>query len=376
MAENAPDATSVSASDGDRRRVGIVLLPGFTLLTYSALIDVLRHDGATAEPPLGFECRVVGSGAVRSSCGIDVTPTHPIRDVADCDVVVVLGGREVAAVFGRGSIIDGLRAADGQGATLVGAGSGLFLLIEAGFFDSTPCATDWYGGQDRDLRFAGVEAIPGRDLVVAPRRVSCAGGVAALDLGRWLIDRHDTARSETETPTLAHSREVARDSETEEETCDPRVRRARSLIERHLARPMRVEAIAAAVGLSKRQLERLFHQEVGHSVQQYSRDVRVAFGLWLLVHTTKSITDVALEAGFSDSSHFNRLFRSAFGRVPSEMRRDGDAVAGALPDHWRSIFETVAHRERREMQGAPCGAIARLPILFADRREIESHHPR
>ncbi len=304
--------------------LGIVLLPGFTLLSYSALNDVLRHGcDRGAESRVDFDCRIPGSAPVRSSCGVEVVPTAPLPAAEACDLVAVLGGREATALAGRGAIIDGLRLADARVATLVGSGSGLFPLIEAGFFDDAPCATDWYGECDGDLRFAGVEAVTGRDLVVAERRVSCAGGAAALVLGNWLIECHcgpsRAAGTMAKALVAAVPAPISSHDDGGEAARDPRVRRALGLIARNLARPMRVEAIAAAVGLSKRQLERVFHQLVGRSVQQYSHDLRIGFGLWLLVKTTKSITDVALEAGFSDGSHFNRLFRTAYGMVPSEV---------------------------------------------------------
>lgn len=375
-------AAQIAEMSHSRRVVlGIVLLPGFTLLSYSALIDVLRHgcDRGT-QRRVDFDCRILGSAPVRSSCGVELVPAAPLPTAEACDLVVVLGGREATALAGRGAIIDGLRLADARGATLVGSGSGLFLLIEAGFFDGAPCATDWYGERDRDLRFAGVEAVGGRDLVVAERRVSCAGGAAALALGTWLIERHCGPLRAVGAPARTPVAPVPVPTASNDDdggARDPRVRRALGLIERNLARPMRVEAIAAAVGLSKRQLERLFHQLVGRSVQQYSRDLRIGFGLWLLVNTGKSITDVALEAGFSDSSHFNRLFRTAYGMVPSEARRGGGTAVGDLPLHWQHLFARAAGPQSDDSRAPGLREpLYALPILLAGRKAAEARHPR
>ena len=85
---------------------------------------------------------------------------------------------------------------------------------------------------------------------------------------------------------------------------DPRVRRAMLQIEQNLSTPQKVEDIAQGVGLSKRQLERIFRKVVGKSIQEFSRELRVFYGLWLLTNSARTITAVATESGFSDISHF------------------------------------------------------------------------
>ncbi len=136
---------------------------------------------------------------------------------------------------------------------------------------------------------------------------------------------------------------------------DPRVRQTIALIEENLETPLTVGAIAKTVNLSRRQLERLFHQAIGSSIQHYSRVLRVTYGHWLLTQTDWPITEIALEAGFSDSSHFNRLFRAAFGTVPSDIRRSGLSDT-RVPPHWQGLFHRKlisGETERRIPQWTP-----------------------
>ncbi|WP_163363963.1 helix-turn-helix domain-containing protein, partial [Klebsiella aerogenes] len=100
--------------------------------------------------------------------------------------------------------------------------------------------------------------------------------------------------------------------------------------------PQKVDDIAHTVGLSKRQLERVFRKVVGKSIQEFSRDLRVFYGLWLLANSDKTITIVATESGFSDISHFNRLFRATFGCAPSVIRREGPEAMKALIRRWQA----------------------------------------
>ncbi len=334
-----------SAPRDGKITIGLLLLPGFTLLSYSALIDVLQtaRESDRGEPSSLSWAVIGGSKPVRSVCGVEAPASVMISQAPCFDYVIVIGGRAASPLPERSSMIECLRRADLGGATLGGVGSGMFLLIEAGLFDGRRCATDWYVQDDYRLRFASVRTCPGEELVVDNRRISCGGGVAAFDLGHWLLRRLRCQASPAVAVAarlfdLASPRPEGRLSE-EPVGGDARVRRALGIIERNLDAPLRAESIAASVGLSKRQLERLFHAEIGTGIQQYSRDLRTGYGLWLLLRTSRSITDVALACGFSDSSHFNRTIHGAFGVTPTEARRDGRPSLESLSKRWLQLFK-------------------------------------
>ena len=337
---------------GVRRRVkvGFILLPGFTMFSYSALVYILKHcTDPAAAVGIDFEYLVLGQNPALTTCGVQVPPTAPLHAARGCNYVFVIGGRTVAPIENRRSILEGLTSADMNSATLVGVGSGLFVLIEAGFFDGLPCATDWYRGADRDTRFAEVQPISGINLVVSGRRVSCAGGLAALELGSWLLERHYSAiGADVPAPQelSASLPETDQNSGTGESALDARVLRAIKIIERNPGQPSKVKSLASSLGISKRQMERLFQQEMKQTVQQYCRQLRLGYGYWLLLNTPKSITEIATVTGFSDSSHFNRCFRSRFATTPSHARQSKLCVGDAISPQWASLYERVVKSEQ------------------------------
>ncbi len=329
-----------------RVKVGFILLPGFTMFSYSALVYILKHcTDPAAAVGVDFEYLVLGQKPAQTTCGVQVPPTAPLQAARDCNYVFVIGGKTAAPIEDRRSILEALTNADRNSATLVGTGSGLFVLIEAGFFDKLPCATDWYRSTDRDTRFAEVQQIPGVNLMVSGRRVSCAGGLAALELGSWLLERHYSAiGAEIPAPQelSASSSEAEQNFEAREDPRDPRVLRALKIIERNLGQePLKVESLASSLGISKRQIERLFQQEMKQPVQQYCRNLRLAYGYWLLLNTSKSITEIATITGFSDSSHFNRCFRTQFAMNPSQARQSQVSVENVISPHWASLYESI-----------------------------------
>jgi transcriptional regulator GlxA family with amidase domain len=327
-----------------RVKVGFILLPGFTMFSYSALVYILKHcTDPAAAVGIDFEYLVLGQKPAQTTCGVEVPSTAPLQAARTCNYVFVIGGRTAVPIENRRSILEALTSADMNNATLVGAGSGLFVLIEAGFFDRLPCATDWYRGADRDTRFAEVQQISGVNLVVSGRRVSCAGGLAALELGSWLLERHYSAIGvDLPAPQELSASPRDQNSGTSEPKLDTRVLRALKIIERNPGRPLKVKALALSLGTSKRQLERLFQQEMKQSVQQYCRHLRLGYGYWLLLNTPKSITEVATVTGFSDSSHFNRCFRTQFATTPTKARQSKVSVDDVIAPRWASLYERVA----------------------------------
>ncbi|CAN7755331.1 helix-turn-helix domain-containing protein [Variovorax sp. LjRoot130] len=334
-----------------RVKVGFILLPGFTMFSYSALVYILKHcTDPAAAVGVDFEYVVLGQKPAQTTCGVQVPPTAPLHAARDCNYVFVIGGKTAAPVEDRRSILEALTSADMKGATLAGIGSGLFVLIEAGFFDRLPCATDWYRGADRDTRFAEVQQISGLNLVVSGRRVSCAGGLAALELGSWLLERHYSAiGAEIPAPQelSASPTETEQNSGTRENPLDARVLRALKIIERNLGQqPLKVESLASTLGVSKRQIERLFQQEMKQPVQQYCRQFRLAYGYWLLLNSPKSITEIATITGFSDSSHFNRCFRAQFATTPSQARQSKVSVDDVISPQWASLYESIVKSDQ------------------------------
>jgi AraC-like DNA-binding protein len=83
-----------------------------------------------------------------------------------------------------------------------------------------------------------------------------------------------------------------------------------------------VAAAAEAQDISPRYLQRLI-APTGNTFTEHVNELRLqrAFALLTEAHDDeRRISDIALDAGFSDISHFNRLFRSRFGDTPSRVR--------------------------------------------------------
>ena len=85
--------------------------------------------------------------------------------------------------------------------------------------------------------------------------------------------------------------------------------------------PLSVTEIARQIGNSKRQLERHFRAALDTSPQAAFLDIRLAFARHLLEATDKSVSAIAVDSGFCNSSHLSRIFRLRYDCTPSEIRK-------------------------------------------------------
>jgi transcriptional regulator GlxA family with amidase domain len=96
--------------------------------------------------------------------------------------------------------------------------------------------------------------------------------------------------------------------------------RAIQIMSERLDEPVSPSEIASSLGISTRQLERLFGKYLNTSPKKYYMEMRLERAQNLLVQTEASIIEVALACGFENSGHFARVYRSTYGITPTLQR--------------------------------------------------------
>jgi YesN/AraC family two-component response regulator len=99
------------------------------------------------------------------------------------------------------------------------------------------------------------------------------------------------------------------------------VRRAMAYVHEHYAEPISREDIARHLGMSSDYLTHCFRAELGMTFIAYVNRYRVTQAKTLLAESNKSLTEIAMAVGFSDSSYFSRVFRRQVGISPDVYRR-------------------------------------------------------
>ena len=347
--------------------VGIIPLQNFTLTTFSGFIDMLRlaADEGDRSRPNACAWTVLGPDRkpVRSSCGVEVQPQEAFGTPDRFDVIVVAGGLlpppEDRMLGARARAF--LQAAHRAEVELVGICTGSFALVEAGLLrPGARCCVSWYHYPDLLERFPDVTPVADRLWVRDGAITTCAGGLAAVDLAATLIQERlgGAVAQKSLHILLAEGPRSGASTQPQPPNMlpvrDRRVRRAMLLMEQNLSSPLDAGQLAIEVAVSKRQLERLFRRDLGVGMQQFGRDMRLSYAVWLMTHASTRISDVAAHCGFADAAHFSRTFRTAFGDSPVAAHRRGPAALQAMLERWWPYGRLL------EAAGPP-GAAASLP---------------
>lgn len=115
------------------------------------------------------------------------------------------------------------------------------------------------------------------------------------------------------------------DGDTDESRDLLRIGEAIAHIETHYAEDITLDELARLSHLSKRHFSRVFRECIGRSPIEHLLHVRIQHATELLRHTDRTITDIAIDCGFSDSNYFTRLFRKLMTQPPNQYRQDSPA---------------------------------------------------
>ena len=101
-----------------------------------------------------------------------------------------------------------------------------------------------------------------------------------------------------------------------------KIDRILNFIHLHYFEPLSLPEIAERFSMTETYLSRYFKEKVGQNYVNYLNDVRLENAVADLSQTDKSITEIALDHGFSTPSVFNRYFKSKYGKTPSVYRKE------------------------------------------------------
>jgi AraC family transcriptional regulator len=100
----------------------------------------------------------------------------------------------------------------------------------------------------------------------------------------------------------------------------PRVARINAYVQAHLTDAITLEQLAALVDLSPFHFARAFKRTTGLAPHQFVTLARIEHAKVALLHTDETVQSIAYSVGYTNISHFRRVFRAHTGRLPSELR--------------------------------------------------------
>jgi len=309
-------------------RIAFLLVPQFSMMAFSAAIEPLRSANRMSGRPL-FEWQLISIDGkeVMASNGIGIAVHRSLDELRKIDMLVVCAGLEPVQ-FGRNNRIHHhLRRLARHGSRIGAISTGSFILADAGLLTDRRCTVHWEYADLFRSRYPNLQV--GRDLYVVDRGVfTCSGGTAALDMMLHFV-------SEASGPDIAvavaeqfiHPRIRKQEDHQRLETHarygidSPKLVEIIRLMEEAVENPLDIRQIANLAGVSPRQVERLFREQLGASPKTFYLKLRLARARTLLRQTVNPILGIALECGFGSTSHLYHAYKRVFGIAPTDERR-------------------------------------------------------
>lgn len=202
-------------------------------------------------------------------------------------------------------------------------GAPVWWLLQQGAFGNLPVALPWLFHADFD---GPAEQATLHLYQLQHNRLSCVGNAASLDFALALIEVLCGSSLQNQIKEMLCLEKVRAGSELQHvaqqsRSLQPKLSEAVQLMQANLEEPLSTDDIANLVGLSRRQLERLFKQHLNNMPSRYYLELRLQRSRQLLLETHHSIVQIGLMCGFSSGSHFSTAFGMLFGTTPREERQ-------------------------------------------------------
>jgi AraC family transcriptional regulator, glycine betaine-responsive activator len=321
------------------RRFVFLLLEQFTLLSFAGAVEPLRianrMSGRTlyswalaGEAGAGGFSTCSNGAAFRLDMGLD--------EVARDDTLLVCGGLDVQRATTR-PVLNWLRREARRGVTVGGLCTASWALARAGLLDGRRATIHWENIDGFSEEFEEVK-LTKSVFVIDGNRLSTAGGTSSIDLMLKLIaaDHGEDLANLVADQLIYSAIRTDRDSQrlsvpTRIGVRHPKLAQVIQMMEAAIEEPVSPADLADDVGMSTRQLERLFRRYLNRSPKRYYMELRLQKARNLLMQTDMSVINVALACGFASPSHFSKCYRAQYNTTPYRERGTQGAPGPTMP---------------------------------------------
>ncbi|MBT5415158.1 MAG: GlxA family transcriptional regulator [Rhodospirillaceae bacterium] len=312
-------------------RIAFFLVPDFSMIAFSSAVEPLRIANRMAGRKL-YAWRIVSKDGkpVRASCGVAVIADARITPFANgarlpFSSVLVCSGIGAEHYEDR-EVFSWLRSIARKGVDIGAICTGSHILARAGLLAGYRCTIHWENLSGFAEAFPDVD-VAAHLFAIDRNRFTCSGGTAGLDMMLHLISQQHGEELAAKVSEQCLLDQIRRSHSSQRMPLNvrlgghhPKLIATIGMMEANLEEPLSPEELAAHVGLSRRQLERLFRKHLGRSPAQYYLELRLERARHLLYQTNMAVLDVALASGFVSASHFSKCYRQMYGKTPRAER--------------------------------------------------------
>ncbi|MFD1158023.1 GlxA family transcriptional regulator [Roseovarius aestuarii] len=322
-----PETAKIStATSKAPRRYVFVLMDNFTLLCFSAAVESLRIANRMAGETL-YDWVLAGEGGTTVSCsaGAEFKLDIDLAELRRDDILLMCGGINVQAATTK-KMLNWLRREARRGLKVGGLCTAAYTVAKAGLLDGKRATIHWENQDSFLEEFEDVE-LTKSVFVVDGNRMTTAGGTSSIDLMLKIIaDDHGEKLANAVADQLIYS-SIRTDQDTQRLSVPtrigvrhPKLSQVIQMMESNIEEPISPSILAKDVGMSTRQLERLFRRYLNRSPKRYYMELRLQKARNLLMQTDMTVINVALACGFASPSHFSKCYRAHYNTTPYRER--------------------------------------------------------
>ena len=308
------------------RRFVFVLIENFTLLSFSSALDALRIANRMSGKKL-YDWTFIGENEEFVSCsaGTQFKLDNSLIELHRDDTILLCGGTSIQESTTK-KLIGWLRREARRGLVIGGLCTAAYPMAKAGLLDDKKATIHWENQDSFAEEFLEVE-LTKTVFVCDGNRYTTAGGTSSIDLLLKIIaDEHGEELANAVADQMIYS-SIRTDQDTQRLSVPtrigvrhPKLSKVIQMMEINIEEPISPSILARDVGMSTRQLERLFRRYLDRSPKRYYMELRLQKARNLLMQTDMSVINVALACGFASPSHFSKCYRAHYETTPYRER--------------------------------------------------------
>lgn len=317
------------------KRVTIVLVPGFSHLSLGAVLEPLHTLGAIApDVDIKIDIASISEPDIASASGLSV---HCPVSLASChaslnstekpDALFLCCGLKTP-YKSQSDLRKLVRACVRAGVPLYGLGCATWKMADAGVLRNGHGTVHWKTLAAFTERNRDIEAHDAL-FVTSGKVTSCAGESAALDLAVSFLQTEFSHQHAERVcnhllisfPRRGDTRQPRGDTDRMRDVPEA-LKKAVTMMAENLEDPLTVSSVARSIGISLRQIERLFAAHLSTAPKKYYLKLRLQHARQLIEQTSLSILEISLASGFVSRRVFTKYYREEFGFPPSHTRRN------------------------------------------------------
>ena len=321
----------MNRKEASNRRVVLLVMPPVRELDLVGIVDVFASANRVLPVERHYQIEIVTTARERNIAGMQglsfVGGKHYSAVRGVIDTLLVPGGEGVETKVPTQAVLSWLRR-HAEGSRRIGSiCTGAFMLAHAGLFDGRRATTHWAYAKELAARFPAVKVDPTPIWIREDKFYSSAGVTSGIDLCLALLEEdHGRAIALQVARTLVvflcrPGNQAQFSVSLQQQATENRpLRDLQMWILDHVNEDLSIPALAARVGMSERNFQRVFTREIGKPPARYVEEVRIQAVRWKLERSTETMEEIAAACGFGSADVMGRSFQRQLDSTPEEYR--------------------------------------------------------